>query len=148
MERIVARRKGFVAAAALLALLMIAGLVAGVVFAANEGTRMVVASSDRQLTLAAAESSIEEAITAAGGSEWAGAIGVTAVSSQDSFATPVTIYRTRLDTTLFWVVADAGPARPGSGVMARVGALVRVNLSVGGVASVDRVSERWWSELF
>lgn len=135
-------------AAALLALLMIAGLVAGVVFAANEGTRMVVASSDRQLTLAAAESSIEEAMTSAGGSEWAGAIGVTAVSNQGGFAMPITVYRTRLDTTLFWVVADAGPARAGSGVMARVGALVRVNLGVGGVASVDRISERWWSELF
>jgi hypothetical protein len=145
---IVARRKGFVLAVALLALLMIAGLVAGVVFAANEGTRMSVASADRQLTLAVAESSIEEAMVTADGSEWAAAIGGSTASSQEGSSMPVTIYRTRLDTTLFWIVADAGPARAGSGVMSRVGVLARVNLVGGAVASVDRISERWWSELF
>ncbi|HJQ54371.1 MAG TPA: hypothetical protein VJ825_11065 [Gemmatimonadaceae bacterium] len=148
MPPIAARRKGFVLAAALLALLMIAALVAGVVFAANEGTRMAVASADRQLTLAAAESSIEEAMLADDASEWMGAMGATTTSSQEASAMPVTIYRTRLDTTLFWIVADAGPARAGSGVMSRVGVLVRVNLVAGTVASIDRISDRWWSELF
>jgi hypothetical protein len=148
VPRIVARRKGFVLAAALLALLMIAALVAGAIFAANEGTRMAVASADRQLTLAAAESSIEEAMLSDDASEWTGAIGGSTASTQQASSMPVTIYRTRLDTTLFWIVADAGPARAGSGVMSRVGVLVRVNLAAGAVASVDRISERWWSELF
>ena len=148
MLRIVARRKGFVLAAALLALLMIAALVAGVVFAANEGTRMAVASADRQLTLAAAESSIEEAMLADDASEWTGAIGGSIASTRAASPMPVTVYRTRLDTTLFWIVADAGPARDGSGVMARVGVLMRVDLAAGSVGSVDRISERWWSELF
>ena len=144
----VARRKGFVLAVALVALLMIAGLLAGVVFAASEGTRMSVASADRELTLAVAESSIEEAMATADGSEWTGAIGGSAASRQEGFSMPVTIYRTRLDTTLLWIVADAGPARAGSGVMSRVGVLARMNLVRGAVASVDRISERWWSELF
>jgi len=142
------RRKGFVLAAALLALLMIAGLVAGVVFSANEGTRMSIAASQRQLTLAAAESSIEEAVASSSAADWAEAIGVSTSTSNDSYRMPVTVYRTRLDSTLFWIVADAGPVRAGSGVMARVGVLVRVNLIAGGVASVDRIPERWWSELF
>lgn len=144
----VARRKGFVLAVALLALLMIAGLLAGVVFAANEGTRMSVASADRELTLAVAESSIEEAMATADGSEWTGAIGGSTASRQEGSSMPVTIYRTRLDTTLLWIVADAGPARAGSGVMSRVGVLARMNMVGGAVASVDRISERWWSELF
>jgi len=141
-------RKGFVLAVALLALMMIAALVAGVVFAANEGTRMSVASAERQLTLAAAESSIEEAMLAADASDWMSTIAGSTISRQQGSSTPVTIYRTRLDTTLFWIVADAGPARDGSGVMARVGVLMRVDLAAGSVGSVDRISERWWSELF
>jgi Tfp pilus assembly protein PilX len=147
VQRVIARRKGFVLAAALLALLIVAGMVAAAIFAANEGTRMVAASSERQRTLAAAESSIEDALTS-GAVDWASATGETTASSRESYGMPVAIYRTRLDTTLFWVVADAGPARPGSGVMARVGVLVRVTSVAGGATSVDRIRERWWSELF
>ena len=113
VPRIVARRKGFVLAAALLALLMIAALVAGAIFAANEGTRMAVASADRQLTLAAAESSIEEAMLSDDASEWTGAIGGSTASTQQASSMPVTIYRTRLDTKLVWIGGDAGPARAG-----------------------------------
>lgn len=148
LRRVPAQRKGFVVAAALLALLLIAGLVAGVVFAANEGTRMGVAWSDRQLTLAAAESSIEEAMATSALVASTRSIGTTTASSHDGSGMPVTLYSTRLGTTLLWLVADAGPARAGSGVMARIGVLVRINIVDGVVASVDRVSERWWSELY
>jgi hypothetical protein len=144
----VKERKGFVLAAALLALLVIAGLVAGAVFAANEGTRMATASAERQLTLAAAESSIEEAVARSDGGWWTMAIGATDASSQTGYGMPVAVYRTRLDTALFWILADAGPPRSGSGVMARVGVLVRADTIVGGGTSVNRIPERWWSELF
>jgi Tfp pilus assembly protein PilX len=144
---IVRQREGFVLAAALLALLMIAGLVAAVLFAANEGTRISAASSERERTLAAAESAVEGTIASWGGAESALAVGRTTVSSRDD-GVPVSVYTTRLDSTLFWIVADAGPARVGSGVRARIGALVTAKTITGGGVSVQRIPERWWSELF
>jgi Tfp pilus assembly protein PilX len=144
---IVRQREGFILAAALLALLMIAGLVAAVFFAANEGTRISAASSERERTLAAAESAIEQTVVEWSGADSSIAVGRTSASSRDD-GIPVSVYTTRLDSTLFWIVADAGPARVGSGVRARIGALVSAKTTSGGGVAVERISERWWSELF
>ena len=61
---------------------------------------------------------------------------------------PVAVYITRLDSALYWVLAAAGPVRANSAIASRVGAFVRVRTVADGSASVDRISERWWSELF
>ena len=106
--------------------------------------RILVIEDERRMAAIITRAISEES----GAVDWASATGETTASSRESYGMPVAIYRTRLDTTLFWVVADAGPARPGSGVMARVGVLVRVTSVAGGATSVDRIRERWWSELF
>jgi len=60
---------------------------------------------------------------------------------------PVTVYVTRFDADLYWIVADAGETAIRSEAGRRIGALVRVKTAPDGSITVDRVSERWWSEL-
>lgn len=142
-------RNGFVLAAALLALLLIAALVAGVFFASTEATRMGAAAADRQLALSAGESEIERTI---GGWNAAGArgaaIGGTLATSSGASGMPVAVFVTRIDSAVYWIVADAGPPHPGTVIGSRIGAFVRVRTTANGSTMVDRISERWWSELF
>jgi len=142
-------RAGFVLAVALLALILIAVLVAGVLFAATEETRIGAASVRRQLTLSAAESASEATIA-----EWQyhspapSAVGETRSLRSETFGVAVTVYVTRLDSSVYWLVADAGDAPFQSAVTRRIGALVTVKKALNGWISIDRISERWWSELF
>lgn len=142
-------RDGFVLAAALLALILVAALAAGVLFAATEETRIGAASARRQLTLSAAESAIEATIA-----DWrnrlpaASAVGETRSLGSEDLGVAVTVYVTRLDSTIYWIVADAGDVAFQSGVTRRIGALVTVKNASDGSISIDRISERWWSELF
>ena len=143
------RRSGFVLVAALLALLLIAALVTGVLFAAAEATHMGTASSSRALALIAAESAIERS---AESWSWPASealeIGAPTVSTLDDNGLSVVVHVTRLDSALYWVVADAQPALTGSGVGARIGAVLRKKTGLDGSISIDRISDRWWSELF
>ena len=141
-------RDGFVLAAALLALMLIAALVAGVFLASSEATRMAVAAGDRQLALMTAESVAGRMLA-----EWSpesapSETGATTSSSFEENGIPATVYLTRLDSTLFWVVSSAGPVRPGSGITARIGVVLALKNAADGSTSVDRIAERWWSELF
>ncbi len=144
-----ASRRGFALAAALLALTLIAALVAGVFFATMEETRVGAAVAERQLALAAAESAIETII-----GDWnvrepdTTEIAQTRSSPVVGLGVPVTVYVTRFDPDLYWIVADAGETSVRSEVGRRIGALVRVKTALDGSITVDRVSERWWSELF
>ena len=143
------RREGFILASVLLAMLLIAALVAGVFFASAEATRMGVASGDRQLAMSAAESAVEVAIAswdppAANATD----IGQTRSTVGSEAGMPVAVYITRVDSALYWILADAGPPRASSAIASRVGAFVRVRTLADGTASVERISERWWSELF
>jgi MFS superfamily sulfate permease-like transporter len=144
-----ASRRGFVLAATLLALLLIAGLVAGVFFASAEATQMGVASSARELARLSAESAMERSVqgwsrTGNGSRN----IGETTTSRVEENGMAVDVYVTRLDSSLYWVVADALPARAGSGIGSRIGGVFRVKIGPDGSISVDRISARWWSELF
>jgi type II secretory pathway pseudopilin PulG len=143
------RRNGFALVAALLALLLIAALVTGVFFAATEETNVSAASAERQLTLSAAESAIE--MTIAGWStDSIGPVGVggTRTASVGGLGAPVVVHITRLDSALYWIVADAtGPSR-GSRVSRRIGVVVRVPARADRSITIDRISERSWSELF
>jgi hypothetical protein len=143
------QREGFVLASVLLAVLLIAALVAGVFFASGEATRMGVAAGDRQLALSAAESAVEAVI---GGWELSMAraidIGETRSRVGSDAGMRVAVYITRVDSALYWVLADAGPPRAASAVASRIGAFVRVRTAADGSASVDRIGERWWSEIF
>jgi Tfp pilus assembly protein PilX len=142
-------RQGFALAAALLALMLIAVLVPGVFFAATDETRIGAASAERQFALSAAESAIETTIAG-----WAAtgpgpiSIGETRVTGVAWSGTPVQVYVTRLDSALYWIVAEAGTVSSTSGVTRRIGVVVGAQSAPGGSITIDRISERWWSELF
>ena len=142
-------RGGFALAAALLALLLISALVTAVFFAATEETRIGAASARRQLALSAAESAVEMTI-AGWNMDSATPIGVsgTRVTAIEGFEVPVVVHVTRLDSTLYWIVADAADSSSGSGVSRRIGVAVRVLISPDHSITIDRISERSWSELF
>jgi len=142
-------RRGFALAAALLSVMLIAALLASVFFAAMEETRISGVSASRQLALAAAESGIEMTIT-----DWLGmpgdAVGLvgTRVSRIDGLGTPVTVSVTRLDSTLYWIVATAAGVSSESPAMRRLGAVLRVEYGSDSSIRTERIAERWWSELF
>lgn len=143
------RRDGFALAAALLALLLISALVTAVFFAAMEETRIGAASARRRLALSAAESAVE--MTIAGlNLDWPLPIGVsgTKATAIERFEVPVVVHVTRLDSTLYWIVADAADSSSGSGVSRRIGVAVRVLIGPDHSLTIDRISERSWSELF
>ena len=142
-------RVGFALPAALLMILLIAALVAGVFSAITEETRIGVASAERQLALLSAESAVELTITSL--SAVAGdsiGIGETRYRSVEGLAATTMVYVTRLDSSRYWVVADAGSASPNSGIARRVGVVVRAARAADGSMTIDRISERAWSELF
>ena len=143
------QRRGFALAAALLSLMLIAALLAGVFFAAMEETRISGVSGSKQLVLSAAESAIEMTIR-----DWPGTnadpIGVAGERSSqiDAFGAPVVVGVTRLDSTLYWIVAKAPAVSSESSAMRRIGVVVRVEYSLDRSIRIDRIPERWWSELF
>ncbi|MFL5502056.1 MAG: hypothetical protein ACJ79Q_12540 [Gemmatimonadaceae bacterium] len=143
------RSKGFALAAALLAVMLIAALMASVFLAANEETRISAIAGARQLALSAAESAVERTIL-----DWRGAssdpIGISGVRSTtiDGFGVPVAVSVTRLDSTLYWIVADAGRVSSGISATRRIGVIARARTSSDGSTAVDRIAGRWWSELF
>lgn len=144
-----ARRKGFALAAALLCVMLIAALMASVFFAAMEETRISAVSEVRQRVLSAAESAIELRLREWTGSA-SGVIGVDGARSStvDVFGTPVAVTTTRLDSSLYWIVADAGGVSSGLSARRRIGVIARVRIGPDGSTAVDRIAQRWWSELF
>jgi hypothetical protein len=144
-----ARRNGFALAATLLALLLISALVTAVFFAATEETKIGAASAKHQRTLSAAESAAEMTI-ADWNPDWSPQVGLggTRVTVIEGFVVPVDVYVTRLDSTLYWIVADAVDSSSGSGVSRRIGVVVKVLITPDHSITIDRISERSWSELF
>ena len=142
-------RKGFALAAALMALMLISALVASVFFAVLEETRIGAAAATKQLALSAAESAIEMTIA-----DWRGAatdpigVGGTRSVSRDWLGTPVEVSVTRLDSTLYWLVAETRTPSARSKAAKRIGAFVRVNVAPDHSITIDRIPQRWWSELF
>ena len=142
-------RHGFAMVAALLALMLIAALVASVFLATMEGTRISAASAQKQLALSAAESAIEATIAG-----WRSAanesIGVEGVRSSviEGFGPPVSVSVTRLDSSLYWIVADAGSLSSEQSAVRRIGVIVSMQVAPDHSITIDRVGERWWSKLF
>jgi Tfp pilus assembly protein PilX len=142
-------RVGFALPAAMLMILLIAALVAGVFSAITEETRVGVAAAERQLALLSAESAVELTITSLSpvGRDSI-RIGETRSGPVEGLAAPTMVYVTRLDSSRYWVVADAGSASPNSGIERRIGVVVRAATAADGSMTIDRISERAWSELF
>jgi hypothetical protein len=142
-------RDGFALPIVLLALLLIAGLIAGVFSGTTEETRMGAAAGDRQTALLTAESAIEIAVTALA-SSGGDPIGISETKSRqiEGLDAPAIVYITRLDSSLYWLVADAGSASPNLGIARRIGVLARATNGSEHSIIIDRISERAWSELF
>jgi type II secretory pathway pseudopilin PulG len=140
---------GFVLVGVLLAIVLIGALVAGALFAVTEDTRAGATGAARDVSLIAAESAI--AITM--GDQLAvlpaviGTAGTTS-SRLDGSGVPVIIYITRLDSALYWVVADVVADPDRSGARRRIGIVVKSVRAPDGSIVIDPISERWWAELF
>jgi len=140
---------GFVLPAVLLALLLIAALIAGAFTAVTEETRMGAAAADRQHARLRAESAIGIVISALSASP-CDSIGVGETRSRqiEGLEVPVVVFSTRLDSSLYWLVAAAGDTSSRSGVTRRIGVVVRATNVPAGSISINRIPERGWSELF
>ena len=140
-------RRGFALAAALLFLVLIAALVAGVFFAGTEEGHIAVNTSGRERALAAAESAMDAMIggwSGRGGQE----IGLSGaeLSTVTDGEVRVSLTVTRLDSTLYSIVAEARSASSQGAVMRRFGVVVAVGNAIDNVARADPIPERWWSE--
>ena len=140
---------GFAIPAALLAVLLIAALIAGVFGATTEETRIGAAAAERQRALVTAESAIEIAVAALSASPHDSMeVGETRSRQIDELDVPAVVHLTRLDSVRYWLVADAGAFSPNSGVARRIGVLVRATKVSADSIRVDRIPERGWAELF
>jgi Tfp pilus assembly protein PilX len=129
--------------------LLIAALIAGAFSATTEETRIGVAAADRQTALVSAESAIEVAIaTLSGSADYSISVGETSHRRIDGLDVPAVVYITRLDSSLYWLVADAGAIAHNSGIARRIGVVVRATSGSSHSITIDRIRERGWSELF
>ena len=140
---------GFVLVAVLLAIVLIGALVAGALFAVTEDTRAGAAGAARDVALIAAESAIGITMRdrPAGLPAVIGTAGTTA-SRVEGSAAPVLLYITRLDSAVYWVVADVAADPDRSGARRRIGIVVVSAQAPDGSIIINPISERWWAELF
>ncbi|HEX6627856.1 MAG TPA: hypothetical protein VF105_07875 [Gemmatimonadaceae bacterium] len=142
-------RRGFILAAALLVVVLVAAVVAGVFFATMEETHIADTASSREQALAAGESAIQAIID-----HWTDRSGQRVGVAGEELSTfsdgpmPVTVSVTRLDSTLYSIVAWARSPSSQHAVTRRIGAVVGVRIGVDDSILVEPTPERWWSELF
>lgn len=140
-------RPGFALAAALLSMLLIAALMAAVFFATTEETRTAVATSTSEKSLTDAESAAFVALEAmSNGSREPPLPGETRTVSDGLGRSSV--YVTRLDSTLLWVVGESRGEGATIGAVRRVGFFAVVTMDANGSIRVSPIPERGWSELF
>jgi type II secretory pathway pseudopilin PulG len=142
-------RKGFALAAALLAVVLIGGLVAGVLFATTEETRAGAVVVEREVALNACESAIAMTITDPG-LRLPDSIGVGGTISGHirGFGPEIIVYITRLDSALYSIVAESVPEPASAGGQHRVGVVVRSSIAADRSIAIDPISERPWFEVF
>jgi hypothetical protein len=145
----VRNRAGFALAAALLAVVLIGVLVGGVLFAATEQTKMGAIGSDREIALDACEAAIATTLTDSG-LKLPDSIGVEGTISNHSggLGSEIIVYITRLDSTLYSVLAESVPDLGSVGGAHRVGIVVRASVAPDGSMTIDPISERPWFEVF
>jgi hypothetical protein len=135
--------------AALMAIVLIGALVTGVLFATTEETRAGSTAAARDIALMATETAIAMTITDPT-TPLPGLIGpLGTISHQvDGLGPRVIVYITRLDSAMYWIVADAAPDRVHSGAARRIGIVVNAVERADGSTTVDPILPRPWSELF
>ena len=141
--------EGFVLVGALLAIVLIGALVAGALFAATEETKAAATGVARDVALIGAESAI--GITMRDRSpDLPAVIGTAGTTSSrvDGPGGPVLVFITRLDSAIYWIVADVVANPDHSGARRRIGVVVTSVQASDGSIVIDPISERWWAELF
>ena len=141
-------RRGFVLATALLVVVLIAALVAGVFFATMEESHIARTAAARELTLSAAEAAVGETISN-WGDRTGQAIGVSGAELSTFMTAEMTVdvTVTRLDSTLFSIVAHARSLSSTSAARRRIGVVVSAQKVVDQHVVLEPIRERWWSEL-
>lgn len=143
-----ANRAGFALAAALLAVVLIGALVAGVLFAATEETRASAVAVGRAVALNACESAIATTITDPG-LRLPDSIGVggTVSGHIGGLGPEIIVYITRLDSALYSIVAES-VSEPAGGGLHRVGVVAKSSTDADHSTAIDPISERPWFDLF
>jgi len=140
---------GFALALALLAVVLIAALLAALFFAVNEETRTAAAISRRDASLSAAESAIEAGLDHLRGLPSdrppLGGVETRSVAAGEHSSV---VYITRLDSSLFWLVAVVGKEGDPRVSVRRIGVLATVARGSDDSIRIVRVARRGWSELF
>jgi Tfp pilus assembly protein PilX len=146
-------RPGIVLPAALICVVLIGALVAGAFIATTEETRMSANAISEEGALEAAETSVENRIA-----QWDAALadsmalGAKRMAGTTAGQFPSTTWLIRLDSTLFWVVAEGRGESQMAGhaavVRQRVGVLVRTAMDSTGVSSVFPLDQRAWAALY
>ncbi|MDQ6717233.1 MAG: hypothetical protein M3Z17_02670 [Gemmatimonadota bacterium] len=147
------RRGGFALIAALLCVVVLGALIVGAFLATNEDVRVTGSESLSLHALSVAESAVQTSFTG-----WAGSQADSLVIGQsvghtltmDGIVVQATLVR--LDSSVFWLVADAGTAGREGGadqpIRRRIGLYLRRVSDSAGRGSFMRFEERAWSELF
>jgi hypothetical protein len=140
-------RRGFVLVSAILALVLIGALVAGVLFAITEETRVGAVEGDRDVALDACEAAVATTITDPG-LRLPDSIGVDgAISRQIPGPGPeIIVHIMRLDSTHYSVLSESVPT-PWSGAH-RVGVVVRSSIAADRSITIEPISARAWFEVF
>jgi Tfp pilus assembly protein PilX len=142
------KRRGFVLVTALLVIVLVASLVAGVFFATMEESRIADTASSRELALVAAESAVAQTIETWNdrSAQPIGTTGAELSTFSDGDVT-VTVAVTRLDSTLYSIVAEARSGAANASAKRRINAVVSVQNSIDHSILIDPIQERWWWEL-
>src|SRR3954463_80912 len=142
-----ATRHGFALIAALLAVVLIGALVASAMFATTEDTKVGSAGVARDVAPMAAGAAPASAITTDALPTSIGSAGTTWGATQFG-GRSVNVYVTRLDSTIYWFVAESAADASHSGAQRRVGILVAAHSRPDSSISISPISERAWSVLF
>lgn len=139
------REHGFALAGALLAVVLIGALVAGVFFATVEETTVGSAFRARGLALNAAESALETTLS---GTALARADSLPVGSPYSITGAIANVYVTRLDSSLYWLVAESQSGADGTRARRRIGLTVKVTADSSNAPVVVRIPGQAWVELF
>jgi Tfp pilus assembly protein PilX len=142
------KRRGFVLAAGLLVIVLIAVLIAGVFFATMEESHIARTAASRERALNAAESAIEETIGSWGDrARQPVGVGGEQLSTFSTGDVSVDVSVIRLDSTLYSIVAQARSRSSTSAAMRRIGVILSTQNSIDRSIPIDPIPERWWLEL-
>ena len=143
-----AKRPGVALAMALLAVVLIAALLAALFFAVNEETRTGSAIASGDDALAAAETAISASLDQLRAGALDQPVGAVKTLSLAAGGMSSVVYITRLDSSLFWLVAAVSNGRNASVSRRRIGVLATASGRENDSIRIVRVNRRGWSELY